>query len=110
MNLRRMVEFQKQMENGQISEDGGELDRYFDETDTYINDKSRQGEKLILSKMNEEDFARAVNEVGNLIISSMCSEGYGVLLALSRKDGSMQVYTHTVVLTVLAMLMDEEVI
>jgi hypothetical protein len=108
MDMQKMIEFEDRLDADYVGEE--ELEAYLRETADYLNQKSEQGMKIILSKMKEEDFTKMVRGAGNLIVSGMNSEGFGDLLNYAKLDGSFELYTHTIILSVLAILADEEVI
>jgi hypothetical protein len=110
MNMQKMIEFRRKIEEGKIKQDSPEIDEYLEGTDTYLNERTNQGQDVILRKMKEDDFVTLIDEVENLITSSMASEGYGMFLQLAKQDESLQKYTHTMFLAVFAILVDEEII
>lgn len=60
--------------------------------------------------MDEEKFVIMVREIENLVSSSMNSAGTGLFLAIAKGNGEVEPYLHTIILSVLGILIDEEVI
>jgi hypothetical protein len=90
MNMQKMIEFRRKIEEGKIKQDSPEIDEYLEGTDTYLNERTNQGQDVILRKMKEDDFVTLIDEVENLITSSMASEGYGMFLQLAKQDEHTQ--------------------
>lgn len=108
MNLRAILEFQDKIKTGDLTEK--ELDDHLEEMSKYLNDKSEKGKEIILNRMKEENFVRLVDEVRSIMLSGMMDDGVGGLLVLSNMSGELEAYTHTIILSVLAILAEEEVI
>lgn len=84
--------------DGQVDECITEMDRLFD-----------LAKSTILEKMPEGDVVKTMLIVQKFVSGIGASQGKaGILMA--EMDGSLQGYTHTVVLTTIGLLMDEEVL
>lgn len=66
-------------------------------------------ESVILAKMPEKDAVTTMLLVQKFVAATCSANGNtGILLA--EMDGSLQAYTHTVILATIGLLMDEEVL
>jgi hypothetical protein len=69
---------------------------------------SSMARDFLLERMEEKDFVRFMLVVQKAVLASMLSEGdFSLLLA---DQGSLQPYTHTVVLTVIGALIEDEIL
>lgn len=107
MNMQKMLEIQKRLEEN-FDED--EFEKYFDDAGEYIDQKAEEGKRILLERIDEESFVRLMREVNNITLTSLNSQGGGGFLALANATGEIQIYTHTLFLTILAILIEEEVI
>ena len=77
----------------------------------YMDNKSEEAKALILEKMSEKDFVKIISLIDSTILAGMTMHNKGVYLVLSKmEDDGFQEFTHTLILTVLGILVDEEVI
>jgi len=77
----------------------------------YMDNKSEEAKALILEKMSEKDFVNIISLIDSMVLAEMTMHNKGTMLVLSKmgNDG-FQEFTHTLILTVLGILVDEEVI
>lgn len=108
MNLKEIIEFQIRAEKGDVT--NNEVDNHISGVGEYIDSKSKQGMDVIVSRMGEEKFVRLVREIQRYSIMSMGEEGMGTFLILADMDGSLKPLIHTMILSVLGVLIDEEVV
>jgi hypothetical protein len=108
MNIKDILNFESRAVTGLASDE--EIDEHLEKMGDYLNQKSEEGTKIVLSRMNEEDFVRMVREVKRSLMVSMLSQEQGGLLTMADMAGDLDAYTHTIILSVLAILAEEEVI
>ena len=108
MNLKEIIEFQKRAEDGDVTDN--EIDNHIAKVGEYIESKAKQGMDVVVSGMGEEKFVRLVREFEKCNVTLMGEEGIGAFLMLAGLDGSLKPLLHTMILSVLGVLIDEEVV
>lgn len=108
MNMREILDFEERAVAGDV--DSSEVEQHLDKVGDYLNEKSEEGKAIILNRMREEDFVRLVREIKNALMVSMLHNDTGGLLAMADMAGELKTFTHTILLSVLAILAEEEVI
>jgi hypothetical protein len=108
MSVKEILDFEERAENGLVSD--GDIEQYLSEVGDYLNEKSEEGKSIVLSKMSEERFVRLLREVKRALMTSLLSQDKGAMLAIADISGELNAYTHTIILSVLEILAEEEVI
>lgn len=108
MNVKDILDFEKRASLGFATND--EIEEHLCNVGEYLNKKTEEGERIIVSKMKEEHFVRVVREVKRSLMVTLLHNESGALLTMADMAGELDAYTHTIILSVLAILAEEEVI
>lgn len=76
----------------------------------WLNEKSEEGMKIVLNRLTEEDFVTFVRAVKATLMTSMVIEGEGTTLLIAEAEGELDPFIHTIFLSLLGVLAEEEVI
>lgn len=74
-----------------------------------LGDAAEYGRDLILKRMDEKEFVRLLMVQQGLLVAFSASEGQIGIFAAD-KEGSLQGYTHSIILSTIAMLIEEGVL
>lgn len=111
MNMQGLLKYHHEQVNMSVEEcltqnDG---DRLMVMTE-YAYKMSESGKEIVLSAVKEEDFVKIIDVIENMVLASIMTNGKGKGLLLEKMQGSLQGFSHTMILTILGILADEEVI
>lgn len=108
MNVKEILDFEERAINELLDDE--EIEKYLNEVSEYLNQKAEEGKNIVTSKMSEERFVRLLREVKRAMMTSLLSNDAGALLTFADMAGELTPYTHTIILSTLAILAEEEVI
>lgn len=88
---------------------GGDITSEYSEAKRSLEANALRAKEVITAKFTEEQAVRAMEMVEKTVVAIMSSQGDQTLLA-AQLSGALQTYTHTIVLTMMGVFMEEEVI
>jgi len=110
MKISDLIEFYENVEKSSSLEDFKQNFDNISEVGEYMNQMADNGKAIVLEKISEKKFVKAVGVIRSFLLSSMLVGGVGSSLTVAEISGDLKPYTDTVTLTILGMLADEEVI
>lgn len=108
MNVKEILDFEERTIDGKVTDE--EIENYLNEVGEYLIQKVEEGKNIVTSKMSEERFVRLLREIKRTLMTSLLSNDEGALLTFADMAGELTPYTHTVILSTIAILAEEEVI
>lgn len=117
MKIQELLELEERLSNANVllelfgDDDGGEnsISNKYNEAKQSLEKNALDAKSTIIAKIPEEKLVDAISIVQHIATSIVAAQG-DMSLMESQMRGVLQPYTHTVVLTVLGILMEEEVI
>jgi len=106
MNVQALLKYYENVSMGNIGKDLDEVDQIRE----YLDKMTDNGKDIVLSKMDENDFVNVIDVIENVVLASMLVEGKAHSLLLEKMSGSLRGFSHTLILSILGILADEEVI
>ncbi len=76
----------------------------------YLNQMGENGKQIVISKISQRKFMKYMTVLRVALAEGMKSRGQGDFLTMAEAFGELEIYTNTVVLVTLGVLVDEEVI
>lgn len=98
------------MEMGKNIENPDEYFNTITEIGSWLNEKADEGEKIILNRLEEKDFVVFVRAVKATLMTSMITSGHGVTLMIADSEDELDPFIHTIFLSLLGVLAEEEVV
>lgn len=89
---------------------GGELLDIYDQMGEYLNCVSEKAQAVILERMEEKEFVKALNGAVSALVFAMTTQRGDIAPLRFLLSESMQPFVHTIVLCAIGMLVDEEVL
>lgn len=107
--LIEMVETAKRTDTNDFLRHGG-FDAYTEAME-FLEKNSEEAMRIILSKISEKDFVRLMGVVKSFTLSAMLSHGEGPNILMAQMNGrELDGFTHTIVLSVIGLLISEEIL
>lgn len=76
----------------------------------YASAMADSGKSIVVEKLTEAKFSKTVAVLESALLAEMIANGQGKGILLEKMSGSLQAFSHTLILTMLGILADEEVI
>lgn len=108
MNINDLVQFKNRLAtNDDFTEEDNE---FVNRVGDYMNRMSEEGKKIVLYKLTEAQFVKAINILESTLIGNMTTYNKGFAIMIARQSGELEPFLHTMILSVIGALADEEVI
>lgn len=106
--INEMYERLKNSQNGEAIADPSFSNKIIDLI-SELNNHSEVSKNVVLSVMSEEEFVHLMLMVQKMVVAAMAMNGEFSIMQADL-DRSLQEYTHTVVLSVIGLLISEEIL
>lgn len=93
----------------EVMNGGFDAIEFSDKMGEYVNEISEKAQQVILEKADERDFVQAINAIVSTTIFAMLQEGRTSQLKFMMGD-DLQPFVHTITLSIIGMLIDEEIL
>lgn len=114
MKIKDIIELENKISNIESfleilgGDSNGTVNQYQKAKDS-LEQNALQAKSVLLAKMTEKDLVEAMFAVQSIVVAAIAANGDESLIEAQIK-GTLQPYTHTLILTFLGILMEEEVI